>query len=72
MLYKRIHCHPQECHQEHRPLICLRSCCSQKCVSRESIQAAGYDVSNKGIAITNGSDVDVLLDCYVSARCLVL
>ena len=33
---------------------------------------AGYDVSNKGVAITNGFDVDVLLDCSVSARCLVL
>ena len=56
MLYKSIHCNPQERHQKHYPLVCLRSCCSQKCVSRS--RPAGYGVSNKGIAITNGLDVD--------------
>ena len=52
MLYKRIHCHLEECHQEHHPLNCLRCCCSQKCASREWIQANGLRYySNEGLDV---------------------
>ena len=54
MLYKRSHCHPQY-HQEQRPLICLWFAVLKNARFSRS-RLAGYDLSNEGIAITNGFD----------------